>query len=142
MKTIIHVVDIGAPRDKVYTALTQQDALSSWWTKKVSVEGDEVQFMFVPDIFNPRMKVTQKAEAQTVHWRCIGGVENWKDNTFSFDLQGSNGSTRLKFVQNYAQELDDDVYGVYNFNWAYYLDSLRQYLETGTGKPFTGELNA
>jgi len=42
----------------------------------------------------------------------------------------------LKFTQIYANELDDVSYGIYNYNWGYYLDSLREYLEDGKGKPF------
>jgi hypothetical protein len=43
---------------------------------------------------------------------------------------------RQRIRQEYAIELDDDAYGIYNFNWAYYLESLRLLCETGTGKPF------
>jgi hypothetical protein len=43
---------------------------------------------------------------------------------------------RLRFWQEYAVELADDYYGVYNFNWGYYLESLRLLCVTGTGKPF------
>ena len=32
-------------------------------------------------------------------------------------------------------KLDDDAYGIYNFNWGYYLESLRL-LCTTAGKPF------
>ena len=35
------------------------------------------------------------------------------------------GRTRLRFTQDYAVELSDDDYGIYNFNWGYYLESLR-----------------
>ena len=35
-----------------------------------------------------------------------------------------------------TRELSDDAYGTYNFNWGYYLESLRLLGETGTGKPF------
>lgn len=47
-----------------------------------------------------------------------------------------NGRTRLRFRQEYAQELADDDYGIYNYNWGYYPDSLRLLVETGKGKPF------
>ncbi len=40
------------------------------------------------------------------------------------------------FVRVYAQELDDEVYGTYNFNWGYYLGSLKELCETGKGKPY------
>jgi hypothetical protein len=44
----------------------------------------------------------------------------------------------VRFWQRYATELDDDAYGVYNYNWGYYLESLRLLCETGTGKSFNG----
>ncbi len=36
----------------------------------------------------------------------------------------------------YAVELDDDYYGIYNFNWGYYLESFRLLRTNGTGQPF------
>jgi quinol monooxygenase YgiN len=42
----------------------------------------------------------------------------------------------LRFWQDCAVELDDDSYGSYNFNWGYYLESLRLFCTTGIGKPF------
>src|SRR5262249_28032029 len=48
----------------------------------------------------------------------------------------AQGETGLTFVQVYAQELSDEVYGTYNFNWGYYLGSLKSLCETGTGTPF------
>ena len=47
-----------------------------------------------------------------------------------------DGRTRLRFWQDYAVELEDDYYGVYNFNWGYYLESLRLLCATGSGRPF------
>jgi len=35
-----------------------------------------------------------------------------------------------------ARELSDDDYGTYNFNWGYYLESLRLFSTTGSGTPF------
>ena len=44
--------------------------------------------------------------------------------------------SRLVFRQGYGTQIDEESYGVYNFNWGYYLESLRSYCESGTGKPF------
>ena len=55
--------------------------------------------------------------------------------TLSFESLG-DGHTRLRFTQNYATELSDDDYGVYNYNWGYYLESLRLLCTSGAGKPF------
>ena len=82
------------------------------------------------------MQQTQLNEPRLVEWRCVDGHPNWKDNTFTFALRESAGETSLQFVQQYAQELDDDTYGTYNFNWGYYLNSLKHLYETGSGSPF------
>ena len=47
------------------------------------------------------------------------------------------GRTRLRFTQDYAVELSDDDYGIYNFNWGYYLESLRLLATAGPGSPST-----
>ena len=138
MKTIVHVVDIKAPRDKVYAALTTQQGLSNWWTKEVSTEGKEggdIDFTFLGD-FNPKMRITQLREPDLVAWKCVAGHDNWQDNTFLFELRASGNGTSLRFTQEYAKELELDVYGTYNFNWGYYLDSLAMLVEKGKGKPF------
>lgn len=138
MKKIIHAVEINSPRSKVFEAITTQEGLSNWWTTKVSVEtglGGIVDFTFMEG-FNPDMKVTQLEPDTSVHWQCVGGHDNWLDNTFSFELSDRGDNTLLMFTQNYAQELSDEVYGIYNYNWGYYLESLKGYCENGTGKPF------
>ena len=85
------------------------------------------------------MEVTSLSEGRQLDWRCVAGHSNWADNTFTFELVPTDdGRTRLRFTQDYATELSDDDYGVYNFNWGYYLESLRLLCIAGTGKPYAG----
>lgn len=138
MKKILHAVEVKASRARVFEAITTQTGLSSWWSTNVTVEagvGGMIDFQFLEG-FNPDMKVTNLEPERSAHWRCVGGHDNWLDNTFSFELTGRGDNTLLMFTQIYARELSDEVYGTYNYNWGYYLDSLRLYCETGTGKPF------
>jgi hypothetical protein len=53
-----------------------------------------------------------------------------------FDLRAHESGTRVTFRQGYGELLDDESFGVFNFNWGYYLESLRTYCESGRGKPF------
>ena len=135
MKTIIHTVRIHAPPQQVYRALTTDDGVTGWWSTKARIEGSVIHFTFHGD-FHPQMQQSELQEDRLVAWRCIAGHANWQDNTFRFVLGDVDGETSLRFVQEYAQELDDDTYGTYNFNWGYYLNSLKQFCETGTGTPF------
>ena len=138
MKKIIHFLRIHAEPEKVYRSLTTEVGLAGWWSTSVNVEqgvGGVINFRFAGD-FNPNMKVTALDSNRRVEWKCAGGHANWQDNTFSFGLREVNAETDLMFAQVYAQELSDEVYGTYNFNWGFYLGSLKRLCETGTGTPF------
>jgi uncharacterized protein YndB with AHSA1/START domain len=140
MKVIHHVLDIDAPSERVWGALTEQDGLAGWWSTSLetgpAVTGTLVRFTFGGD-FNPVMEITEADQGRRLRWRCSGGHANWQDNSFAFDLEPlDDGRTRLRFTQDYAVELSDDDYGVYNFNWGYYLESLRLLCSVGTGKPY------
>jgi hypothetical protein len=140
VKTIHHVLDIDTGTTAAWAALTTDAGLAGWWSPKVSVAetdaGTQVRFVFGGD-FNPVMQVAGAEEGRRLAWQCTGGHANWQDNTFTFELAGlPDGRTRLRFTQDYATELSDDDYGIYNFNWGYYLESLRLLLTTGTGRPY------
>ncbi len=139
MKKIIHAVHVHAAPARVYGALTTVEGLAGWWSKKVTVEpgvGGLVRFTFAGD-FHPHMKQTALDTNRRVAWTCVDGHDNWSDNTFSFALNERDGETMLQFEQQYARELTDEAYGIYNFNWGYYLSSLKALCEQGEGTPFT-----
>lgn len=138
MKKIIHVVSIDAPRSEVFSAIKTGQGLSSWWSTRVEASehvGGDIRFTFTDD-FHPVMEVTDMKDNETVAWKCTAGHDPWQDNAFTFALKDIDGRTQLIFVQEYAKELSDLDYGIYNFNWGYYLNSLKQYCETGKGMPF------
>jgi hypothetical protein len=92
-------------------------------------------FTFAGD-FNPGMRVTALEPPALVCWECAGGHEPWAQNTFRFELGDKGDGTIVRFWRDYARELSDDDYGTYNFNGGYYLESLRLFSNTGSGKPF------
>ena len=140
MKTIHHVVDIDSQIGPVWTALTEPDRMAGWWSTKVKTPpaavGARVDWTFAGD-FNPVMEIITLDEHKELAWRCVSGHDPWQDAIFRFVLATEDdGRTRLRFWQEYAVELADDYYGVYNFNWGYYLESLRLLCATGAGHPF------
>jgi uncharacterized protein YndB with AHSA1/START domain len=140
VKTIHHVLDIDATDTVVWAALTEPDQMAGWWTTRLETQpaaiGARTAWTFADD-FNPVMETIALDECRELRWRCISGHAPWQDNTFKFELVTlDDGRTRLRFWQEYALELSDDAYGVYNFNWGYYLESLRLLCSTGVGKPF------
>jgi uncharacterized protein YndB with AHSA1/START domain len=140
MKVIHHVLQIEASPERVWSALTEPADMARWWSTRVSSPpaalGAEVLWTF-EEGFNPVMRITTIEPPNELVWCCTRGHPPWLDNTFRFELDAVNDDqSRLRFWQEYAVELDDDSYGQYNFNWTYYLGSLRQLCETGTGRPY------
>ena len=120
-------------------AITTAAGLKRWWTTKVEAEereGGIIRFTFAGD-FHPQMKQRLLEPDRRVEWVCVAGHANWQDNGFTFVLHERKGETLVMFSQDYARELSDEVYGIYNFNWGYYLNSLKQLCEKGSGVPFT-----
>ncbi len=143
MRTIHHVFNVDAEPALLWSALTEEPGLASWWSTAVSAPsaavGARVEWTFVEG-FNPKMEIVALEAPRLLEWKCVGGHANWADNTFRFEVVPiEDGRTRLRFWQNYATELDDDTYGIYNFNWGYYLESLRLYCAEGEGKPYEPE---
>ena len=141
MKSIHHVLDIDSGSSVIWKALTEQPAVAAWWSTRVdsppAAVGAVTRWTFESG-FNPVMETTVLVPETDLSWRCIGGHDPWTDGTFRFQLSLlDDDRTRLRFWQEYAVELDDDAYGIYNFNWGYYLESLRLLCVTGTGKPHT-----
>jgi uncharacterized protein YndB with AHSA1/START domain len=138
MKSILHTVDVHATPQDVYRALTTEEGLAGWWTTRVRADvrvGGVVAFEFL-EVFNPEMEVTALDEPRHVAWKCVDGHDAWADNTFAFTSEPRGDGAILFFRHDYARELDDEEYGRYNFNWGYYLHSLKLLCETGTGRPF------
>jgi len=138
MRTILHSVDVNASPDRVYGALATEDGLGGWWTTDVSAdvrEGGKIEFRFA-DQFAADMEVRSLEANRKVEWKCTGRAPLWQDNTFRFELQPRDEGTLLMFTQEYANEIPDEEYGRYNFNWGYYLLSLKRLCETGAGHPF------
>ncbi len=139
MDTIPHVFDVHASPAAVYAAVATQAGLASWWTTKVRADtevGGEIRFSFPPLPFNPRMRIDALDEPTRVAWTCVGDAEGWLNASLRFDLLDHGDGTRMTFRQGYGEPLDDEAFGIFNFNWGYYLESLRSYCESGTGRPY------
>jgi uncharacterized protein YndB with AHSA1/START domain len=142
MKTILHHLRIHAAPNVVFECLTTEEGLGGWWSTHVKIGngGTLVDFTFVGG-FNPDMRIIRNETNRLVEWRCEAGHDPWLDNTFSFELTPTDdGETDLMFTQHYATELSDEVYGNYNFNWGFYLNSLKSLSETGQGTPFDPDI--
>ncbi|MCH7963746.1 MAG: SRPBCC domain-containing protein [Bacteroidetes bacterium] len=137
MPSIKHYLVIKAVAEKVYTALSKTEGLCGWWTVEAKADervGGTAEFIFGERYYN-KMKITNLLNSKKVEWKCLEGDKEWIGTTFLFDLEEKDESTILRFSHNNWKE-ETDFFASCNYNWGYYLKSLKQYCETGEGTPF------
>jgi uncharacterized protein YndB with AHSA1/START domain len=147
MHDIVHELTIAAPPDAVYAAITTAPGLANWWTTDCEVSADvgsEATFGFEDHSVVFTMRIDELESPEAVHWECIGGPDEWVGTKLAFRIEGIDAdddgqpeSTSLVRFWHGGWEYEDGLLPRCSFQWAMYLDSLRRYLETGTGSPNT-----
>jgi len=143
MPDIRHRVAMSAPLESVYEAVATKEGISSWWTRDGvrgdSTEGSRLGFYFGQPEPAAVMEVTRLSPDGHVGWSCVEGAEEWVGTTLSFDLTEADGETVVLF--SHADWRSPSEFMAHcSARWAYFLLSLKSYLETGTGTPFPEDL--
>ena len=137
MVHIRHNVLIDCKPEKIFEALTTKNGIQGWWTIDTVIEpkiGSTAEFIFGSRYHN-KMKITDLQPGKRVAWSCYEGDREWIGTDFTFDLEEKEGETLLRFGQN-NWNAQTDFYAYCNFQWGKYMVSLKNYCETGIGKPF------
>ena len=146
MVDIIHRIGIKSPVSQVYTALTTLDGLAGWWTEEVRGDtrvGGRIEFSFRTksgDLLGRMVMDVQKLGAdKEVRWRCVEGPEEWIGTDITFQLSEQDVQTIVLFGhRNWREAVEATAHC--SMKWATFLLSLREYVETGTGKPSPHDL--
>jgi uncharacterized protein YndB with AHSA1/START domain len=137
--TVRHLLEIRAPRERVFGALTTAGGLWAWWTTGVrageAAVGTYVDFTF-RGAFNPRMEITELDPPARVVWTGAGGHDAWGATEIRFELTPTGDGTTVRFRHRMGADRGEDGVARAAFIWGYYLNSLRRYCEIGTGRPF------
>lgn len=130
---------IGAAPGRVFAALTQPDEIGHWWTNDLNVTpevGSLAEFRFGEwGDFVLRFEVAELSQDEQVRWIYrFGSAPQWAGTSVIWRLAPVQNGTQVFFThEGFAQV--DAAYEQTRGNWAYFLDSLKSYLETGQGTP-------
>ena len=137
MIPIKHLMHISAPVEEVFSALSDIKKLSQWYTTNVKgkFEKDEIiTFEFVNfAVF--KFKVVVLIPNKSVHIECV--ESEWENigHVMKYDLEENGEKTRVRYSYNGFSEMDD-AYANMNYSSGKYLESLRQFCQTGVGEAF------
>lgn len=143
MPDILFEVPINAAPDKTYRAITQPDELRLWWTQQADIDpklGSVSEFRFYNGGVVLRLELTEKTPNSKVVWKPVSGVPDWPGTSVVWDIVPTETGTKLLFSHRDFANADGSL-PYTNYNWAWYIISLKKYLETGTGSPHTGDPN-
>ena len=134
---------MSAPLSRVSAAVATADGISQWWTSAgvqgESKEGAELSLLFGQPDPAAVMEVTLLDPLRHVAWTCVGGADEWIGTTLAFDLSPSDDETVVMF--SHADWSDSSEFMAHcSARWAYFLLSMRSYVETGRGTPFPDDL--
>jgi len=146
MIDIIHRIGIKSTIIQVYKALTSLEGLSNWWTEEVNGDeqvGKKIEFRFRSVTGELKgsmvMEVLELNTPTNVRWRCIKGPYEWVGTDITFLLSQQDDQTILLFGhRNWREAVEFTSHC--SMKWAVFLLSLREYLETGKGKPSPNDL--
>ncbi len=139
MPEIRHRVAVTAPLDQAFEAIASPEGISQWWTRS-GVEGEskvgsQLSFFFGQPDPAAVVEVTRLEPTGQVGWRCVGGADEWVGTTLDFELKEAGGETAVLFTHA-GWRSPSEFMAHCSARWAYFLLSLKSYLETGKGTPF------
>jgi uncharacterized protein YndB with AHSA1/START domain len=139
-------VHIGASPQRVFEVLTSAEKLASWWSPATGsgAEGGELRITFAGFEDPVIMKVKQATRPAMVVWEVESCTifPEWPGTRVAFALSDSgSGGCDVQFRhEGLTPRLE--CYDMCRAGWDEYLPSLRDYIETGAGHPYTGPRQA
>jgi uncharacterized protein YndB with AHSA1/START domain len=132
----------AAPRD-VFAALTSLDGCSAWWAAASgsAAAGGELRFTFHDPDSPLALRVTEADPGTRVVWHVLACefLPDWTGTTITFGIvPAGDGTTDLRFLHDgLSPRLE--CFDTCQAGWNFYLPSLRDYAESGSGRPFPAE---
>jgi len=141
MVDIIHRIGIRSSSKKVYKALSTIEGLGNWWTQEVKGDeqiGGKIEFTFrsLSGELKGQMviQVAELTPDKNIRWQCVEGPSEWIGTTITFDLSQQDDQIIIIFGhRNWREAIEFTAHC--SMKWAIFLLSLREYIETGKGKP-------
>ena len=141
MVDILHRIGIKSPATQVYKALTSIEGLAHWWTEETLGDtklGGKIEFSFRTTTGELKgkmvMEVLELNASTDVRWRCVDGPAEWIGTDVTFQLSEQDNQTILLFGhRNWREAVEFTSHC--SMKWAVFLLSLREYVETGKGRP-------
>jgi len=134
IKLLMH---INSTKEKVFKALTESNELTKWYTTVVNGKfelNEIISFEFI-NFAKFKFKVITIIQNESVYLEIVESEFDNVGHIMKYDLDENDGKIRVRYTYEGFDEMDDS-YANMNYSSAKYLESLRQYCQTGKGEAF------
>lgn len=139
MVDILHQIIIDAIPSEVYSAITSEQGLKSWWTTDVGGEskvGSVLIFGFYKRSVVFRMRIDKLSPYETINWTCLGDPAEWKDTKLVWELKQKNNNQTILTFSHTGWPSTEGEYKMCNTTWGHLMMLLKDYVEKGMINPF------
>ena len=139
MVDILHQITIDAIPNKIYSAITSEQGLKSWWTTDVSgesKEGSVLTFGFYDRLVVFKMQVEKLLPYEAIKWTCLGDPDEWKGTQLLWELKQKESSQTMLSFSHIGWRSTQGEYKMCNTTWGHLMILLKDYVEKGTVNPF------
>ena len=134
IKLLMH---INSSKEKVFKALTESNEITKWYTTVVNGKfelNEIISFEFI-NFAKFKFKVIAIIQNESIYLEIVESEFDNVGHIMKYDLDENDGKTRVRYTYEGFDEMDDS-YANMNYSSAKYLESLRQYCQTGKGEAF------
>ena len=139
MADVLHQVGIQASPQELYSALTEVDGLKAWWSEHSVIEptvGSLASVSFYNNAVTFKLRIKELQPDEKVVWAVEGGPPDWANTNITWTISQNNGQSMLHLAHRGFASTEGNFANV-NYNWGWYVTSLKFYLEKGEGMPHT-----
>lgn len=122
--------------DAVFSALTDIDALTDWWTPAGGGADAGETLRFLMGEQEVVMRVDEAEQPSRVRWSVLvcEPAPDWVGTSITFDLEPVGAGTELHF-RHCGLNPSLECFEVCDAGWTHFLASLVDYVDRGTGSP-------
>ena len=145
MENYSNTIHLNATKDKVFNALTSEIPL--WWTEmfegSANMQGNNFTVRFGDNVYKT-MRVVELVQNSKVVWNvensliAVLGLNNqteWIGTSIVWQITPQESNTELQLT-HIGLNPRVECFDICTHGWVQFTDSLREFVETGEGKPF------
>lgn len=144
---IRHNFSYAVSAQALFNALENAQEIREWWTEDCSFDSRKAHLNLHWKAHGWRvvMKIVTSQAPRLVEWVCessnMQNTDAWEGTRLSFQIE-SHGESKSKLFFQQLGYKDAPCYAECSEGWIFVLgNSLKRYLETGSGAPYTSDPN-